>query len=613
MQGYLYIGGVQALPTSVVSSGGGGDTVTATNTTGNAIASGDKVWLIYDTSTSDGITDYLTYSTQNVVTNNIIDSFSDNFLIYSSTSYKGNINWTNLELSLGASTSISSLQRAFYTNEGGFVFDNGSASKYYKNNNITSLGYTWYVLGGLVTNNRVNRYMTYYDCVDGVIDTSKSFITNDATGVSTENVFYLRTYNEWYWLNNRYGAINIRGVKNPSFDGSTYSTDSDIVVNTNGCTTQIGITSDDKYILLCDGSYNRADSDSNAATHFTILKRNSYKNFSPVTTNLPTSMQDWLQDQSTVRQFLYNPMNDVLICTDLSTAKKLSIYKYISSTETWEEVSIAVNSFIPNEYPFVKNVSISAGLDKLLLQCSENASDTTKRLFAVKLAANGKWFIIPFTNITTASISGYASENIAVFGTGDVNIGVDLTPTKKYKLLDRIKDDSNNEIGTVSGFFTDANDVEYAVVCLDAQYRLASGQIMSSGSQYNVPLYNNMGVWDAKETATTNTIAILAAGTSSACTHCRNQSFTIDGITYYGQLPNMPELTDIYRNRTVINSSDTSASSYSSLVLANNKSAWSSTQYYESYSWCINNYGDVYASNITDNYFVVPVLEIPNT
>ena len=43
MQGYLYIGRNQALPTSV--AGNGGDVVTATNMTGAAVSKDDKVWL----------------------------------------------------------------------------------------------------------------------------------------------------------------------------------------------------------------------------------------------------------------------------------------------------------------------------------------------------------------------------------------------------------------------------------------------------------------------------------------------------------------------------------------------------------------------------------------
>ena len=48
---------------------------------------------------------------------------------------------------------------------------------------------------------------------------------------------------------------------------------------------------------------------------------------------------------------------------------------------------------------------------------------------------------------------------------------------KKYKLLDRVYEDINGDaIGTVVGFHVDANNVEYAIVALDAAYRLASGQ-----------------------------------------------------------------------------------------------------------------------------------------
>ncbi len=148
----------------------------------------------------------------------------------------------------------------------------------------------------------------------------------------------------------------------------------------------------------------------------------------------------------------------------------------------------------------------------------------------------------------------------------------------KYQLLQRIKDDSNNEIGTVSGFFTDSNDVEYAVVCLDAQYRLASATWCSSTSSItDMPMYPNAVnsypdnmVWDSKETATMNTQFIInycnsSGSTSQACSHCRSKQFTIDETTYYGQLPNVKELLDIYKQHFVIEAADTSASTNPSL------------------------------------------------
>ena len=191
----------------------------------------------------------------------------------------------------------------------------------------------------------------------------------------------------------------------------------------------------------------------------------------------------------------------------------------------------------------------------------------------------------------------------------------------KYTLLDRVKDDNNNEIGTVSGFFTDANNVEYAVVCLDAQYRLAQGYYCSNENTVitNLPVYSTWAIWEAKETATFNTQKILdfcaANGyTSTACTHCRSKSFTIDGVTYYGQLPNIAELVDICKNYTAIQSADTSVSQYSSLGFPRTSDrTWSSSQRDITYGWLVYSYGTISGTSYkTDSYFVAPVLEIPN-
>ena len=191
-----------------------------------------------------------------------------------------------------------------------------------------------------------------------------------------------------------------------------------------------------------------------------------------------------------------------------------------------------------------------------------------------------------------------------------INVGGNSdTPSVKYKLLQRVIEDSNNEIGTVSGFFTDKNDVEYAVVCLDATYRNSSAQWASTtGNVTNMPLYDNWTIWEAPETATENTTLILASKTSSACTHCRSKSFTIGGVTYYGQLPNIIELVDIARHRTAINAADTSGGS---ITIATNKNYWSSSQYNSSYSWYIEYLGRALFGGKTGNSYVCPVLEIP--
>jgi hypothetical protein len=215
--------------------------------------------------------------------------------------------------------------------------------------------------------------------------------------------------------------------------------------------------------------------------------------------------------------------------------------------------------------------------------------------------------------ITQNGIYNASSDNADGYSSVTVNVGG--TPTGKYQLFERIKDDNNLEIGTVCGFFKDANDVEYAVVCLDAIYRATSVQWASiTGNVTNMPSYNNWTIWEAPATATENTTLILdycsAKGyTSTACTHCRQYSFVIDGTTYYGQLPNIIELNDIARHRTAINTADTSGGS---ITIATDKNYWSSSQNGRNSGWYMYTVGSVAISTKTSNYFACPVLEIPN-
>ena len=187
--------------------------------------------------------------------------------------------------------------------------------------------------------------------------------------------------------------------------------------------------------------------------------------------------------------------------------------------------------------------------------------------------------------------------------------------------LTRISDDNGNEIGTWYMNFVDGNGNTYKVIVLDAQYRNASAQWCSDmNTVTNMLIYNsNYNKWwydNAMETATQNTQLILdycSAGsfTSISCSHCRSQSFTIDGTTYYGQLPNIRELFDMWRHRVQIEQMDTSASSHSSTNFSAARIIWSSSQYSSAYGWCLNSFGSVYSNYKTTKYFACPVLEIP--
>ena len=185
--------------------------------------------------------------------------------------------------------------------------------------------------------------------------------------------------------------------------------------------------------------------------------------------------------------------------------------------------------------------------------------------------------------------------------------------------LTRISDDSGNEIGTWYMNFVDANNNEFKVICLDAQYRLASCQFCSNTVTITgLPQYTACYIWwyEAKETATSNTQKILDFCTannytSSSSTHCRSQSFTIDGIVYYGQLPNLREVFDMWRHRIDITTMDITTSSYTSVTLNTYRNLWSSTQSSKANAWYMYRDGNFSGTNKTSNCVACPVLEIP--
>lgn len=230
--------------------------------------------------------------------------------------------------------------------------------------------------------------------------------------------------------------------------------------------------------------------------------------------------------------------------------------------------------------------------------------------------------IFPKNNIKnqdkTITENGVYTADEGYTGLGEVT--VDVTGSDKYKVGDRVNDDSNNPVGTVSSIFTDGDGQRYAVVCLDAQYRLASATWCSNNSTTvtGLPIYSTdqWGPWEAKETATYNTQKILdfcnANGyISEACNHCRTLSFTIDGTTYYGQLPNMIEVNDIVKNHTAINTADPTAGSYSSVDFSIGRRSWSSSQCSIDNAWNARYDGNLANVNKTTIGGVVPVLEIP--
>lgn len=184
-----------------------------------------------------------------------------------------------------------------------------------------------------------------------------------------------------------------------------------------------------------------------------------------------------------------------------------------------------------------------------------------------------------------------------------------------YALLSRVKDDSNNDIGIVVCYHTDANNQKYAVVCLNKEFRNTNTYfyLSSNVEVTNLPMYNYKTALYATETATSNCDKILAMApdyTSTAVIECRSHSFIIGGVTYYGQLPTIKELNCIILNADNINGSDPSVSGPDIEVT----SFWSSTQQSAGFCWQTGEpIIKVYNKYSTGQYApkVCPVLEIP--
>jgi len=192
----------------------------------------------------------------------------------------------------------------------------------------------------------------------------------------------------------------------------------------------------------------------------------------------------------------------------------------------------------------------------------------------------------------------------------------------KYKVGDRVNDDSNNPVGTVSSIFFGENNKHYAVVCLDAEHRLWGGKYSDSNTQISsIPLYQDYNKYSNTDSATKNTTAILGQLSSTGCSHCRSKSFTIDGVTYYGQLPNLNELFQICILKDIINSNDPTISSYNSQKIptsavdfaSGSSCVWSSTQRAWNGAFGLTPSGEYFSSSLsrTTAGFIIPVLEIP--
>lgn len=282
-------------------------------------------------------------------------------------------------------------------------------------------------------------------------------------------------------------------------------------------------------------------------------------------------------------------------------------------TRTATLTSLAGNTFTPSSG---KNAITSITVTPNNQARSVTPSTSSQTLSVNSgYSGNGTISVSAVTSSIDANIqAGNIKKDVQILGVTGTYEG----SSGKYQLLDRVKDNTNEEIGTVSGFFTDVNNVEYAVVCLDAQYRSASLKYSTTAETVtNMPLYNNLvtaNAWESKATATENTYLITTLLNSPACAHCLDQIFTINSVQYHGQLPNLKELSDIVSHYNAIEQLDTSASSYPNTNFSSPRSLLQSNQHTETNVYCYTAGSCAITGTVnkTTARFVCPVLEIPN-
>lgn len=217
----------------------------------------------------------------------------------------------------------------------------------------------------------------------------------------------------------------------------------------------------------------------------------------------------------------------------------------------------------------------------------------------------------------TINIGQNGTYDVARYTTANVNVS-----SGKYQLLQRIKDDSNNDVGIVVGFHT-YNNVEYAVVCLDCTYRNTDNYQLYSDTNTDIvglPGYPNNDAYDAPETATYFCDYILNFATehgqsSTGISQARTLSFVIDGNTHYGQVPTLKEMLMIFMNRTAINTNDPSVIQGSPIIPEryNVRAYLCSTPMDSSYgAWNWSYYCTPGNGPRTEFFQLLPILELPN-
>lgn len=230
----------------------------------------------------------------------------------------------------------------------------------------------------------------------------------------------------------------------------------------------------------------------------------------------------------------------------------------------------------------------------------------------VFIAANSNYTLINWNVSSAGCFTGIAKENIAAGASGNVSALI-TEPSSPLELWSRVDNKA-----TVAGFWTDENNITYAVCVADAAYR-GRGYWGPSTGLSALPGYDSPTAALATGKSATWTIETLKSATNltNGFLFCYNATLEYEGVTYHGALPNLAELRNIiYTNRANIDALDPTLEEYSNYSLA----AWSFSSGYVwsnahkpsgDYRYYVQTNGNYNSRGSTASCGYTPIFEIP--
>ena len=249
----------------------------------------------------------------------------------------------------------------------------------------------------------------------------------------------------------------------------------------------------------------------------------------------------------------------------------------------------------------------------------ENNTISATTTFPTQTGKEGKVLTTDGTDVSWESTAKFIqgnTQNDVEFGQSP-SVGIDWD---NLHIGDRL-DNKATYVGTFNAEDPNSPAQSYAVFVLDAAYR--SSEFWSTET-VNISLTNYdtpESILASKESATYNTTVALSYGAAKypAFNACRQNSVVVNGVTYYGQLINYPELYQIFNTsglRSQIDSLDPTVSSHSTYSLSNftaNSYIATSNERSDIQFWSIDPSTGSWSivSKTSTARGVIPVFEIP--